>query len=94
MTLSALLCACATAGISLWIEGDSIRYRGPAAAITPELTAGIRANKADLLYALNERAGIMEHDGGLDRATAELLAEIETLGPAHPDAATRTEAHK
>lgn len=59
------------ARVSLRIEGDRLRFRCPAGAMTPTLRADLAAWKPDLLSEYGERAAIMEYDGGLPRAEAE-----------------------
>jgi len=59
------------ARVTLRIEGDRLRYRCPAGAMTPTLRADLAEWKPDLLFEYEERAAIMQHDGGLPRADAE-----------------------
>jgi len=69
----------------------------PASRLTDEHRAAIKANKADILQALQspaqpfnqeayeERAAIIEHDGGLSRDQAEALAAQIHGEPLDPD---------
>ena len=59
------------AGVTLTIEGDRLRYRAPAGAMTPDLRADLAAWKPDLVYEYHERAGILEYEAHLPRAEAE-----------------------
>jgi len=64
----------ANAGVTLRIIGNAIRYTAPRGAMTPDLRAALIEHKPEILHAFNERAAIMEYDGGLDRAEAERRA--------------------
>lgn len=70
-------------GIVLSADGGKLRYEAPAGRLTPELRAALVANKAAILDLLEtesaredfeERAAIMEFDGGLSRDEAERTA--------------------
>ncbi len=52
MISSTLIKEFKTAGITLWCEGDALRYRAPAGAMTPERIALLRQYKAELLTVL------------------------------------------
>jgi len=74
------------AGVRLTIEGGKIKATGNKAALERVLPV-IRERKADLLACLRvemlrkhyeERAAILEHDGGLPRAEAEASARAST----------------
>lgn len=52
MTPAELLTRAQSAGLTLWREGDRLKYRGPTEAITA-LLPELRAHKAELLDALN-----------------------------------------
>ena len=75
----------ADAGIRLTAENGQIAYEGPREFLTPERIEELRRHKAELLAALTppdldafeERAGIIEHDGGLPCQEAETLAAQE-----------------
>lgn len=82
MRAADILAAVRAAGITLKAEGEGIRAT-PRAALTDSLRAEIRANRAAILAALREdgeaqeeRAAILEFDGGLTREIAERLAGI------------------
>jgi hypothetical protein len=62
------------ARVTLRIEGDRLRYRCPAGAMTPTLRADLAAWKPDLVYEYHERAGILEYDARLPRDEAEARA--------------------
>ena len=70
----------AAAGVALRIEGDALRYRAPRGAMTPDLRAALVEHKPDVLHDFNERAAIMEYDGGLPRPEAEARAAADVLG--------------
>jgi hypothetical protein len=40
--------------ISLWLEGDKLRYRGPKGVLTPELLAQLKDSKPQIIEALSE----------------------------------------
>lgn len=79
-------------GVRLTRDADGPLRAGPAAAVTPELAALIRAHRAALLAALapppdpaavrefyEERAGVFEYEAGLPRAEAEAGALRRTV---------------
>jgi hypothetical protein len=69
-------------GVSLRSADGRLRFR-PAAAVSPELRARLASQKAallDVLELFEERAAIMEHDGGLPREEAERRAWESVLG--------------
>ena len=68
------------AGVTLSVEGDHIRYRGPVGAITPGMLAALEEVKVDLVDEFHERAGIMEFDGRMPRAEAEDCAAAFLFG--------------
>jgi hypothetical protein len=49
MTPSGLLVRLRARGVDLWREGETIRYRGPEGAVTPELRDALAQHKADLI---------------------------------------------
>ncbi len=69
-----LLQAIHDAGIVLTVEGDRMKYRAPAGAVTPELRAALAELKPGLVYEYHERAGILEYDANLPRPEAERRA--------------------
>ena len=68
------------AGVILTVDGERLRYRAPAGALTPDLRAALEELKPDLLYEYHERAGILEYDAHLPRAEAETKAEAVLKG--------------
>lgn len=62
------------AGVELKVDGDRLRYRCPAGALTPELRAALEELKPELFYEYHERAGILEYDARLPRDEAEARA--------------------
>ena len=86
MTTLALLAEAAVAGLALRAEDGRLHWRADAPP-APDLLARLRQHKADLLELLtevDERAGILEFDGGVPReqaearGVAEVLARVET----------------
>jgi hypothetical protein len=90
------LLAVVNAGVVLWLDGDTLRFRAPAGTLNGDLRsritsargaivalvragaclpASVAAWSADERAELDERAGIMEFDGGLVRKVAEREAE-------------------
>lgn len=72
--------------MTLWAEGDALRYRGPGESLAKHLPA-IKAHKSEILAVLQEareaedlleffeeRAAILEFDAGLPTTDAELEA--------------------
>ena len=51
-----LLAELARAGVVLWREGDALRYRAPAGAMTPDRLDRLRAQKAEVLARLADAA--------------------------------------
>ena len=104
-TLADLLAECDTYGIRLIPVGDgSLTIDAPQDALTPDLLARLKAHKAELLdfvERIEERAAIMEFDGGLNRQQAERLAwlgalqmEQQTLRWKHGPKETETETNQ
>ena len=82
MNAAALIGEARAAGVTLWHEAGRIRYQGPREAVAlalPSLSA-CRDAVAEALHgeaqaeAFEERAAIMEFDGGLSRDNAETCA--------------------
>lgn len=65
-------------GVELVLDDTAgrVRYRAPAGTLT--LALGLMIAEVGLQY--QERAAIMEYDGGQDRATAERLAGADVRG--------------
>ncbi len=78
------------AGVTLAVDGDRLRYRAPAGAMTDELRAALSELKPDLVYEFHERAGILEYDARLPRAEAERRAADTVLN----NATTRRGEHE
>ena len=68
------------AGVILTVDGDRLRYRAPAGALTLELRSALEELKPDLVYEYQERAGILEYDARLPRPEAEARAASMVLG--------------
>ena len=86
MTLEAIVAELRSAGVRLTIEDGKVRVTGDKAVLERWLPV-IRERKPDLLAYLwaevlrehyEERAGILEYDGGLSRAEAEANARAST----------------
>jgi hypothetical protein len=74
MTPLALLAHLHGAGVTLWNDAETLRYRAPKGVMTAELLTRIRTHKEALLTLLElyeERAAILEYCAGLSRAEAE-----------------------
>lgn len=71
------------AGIILKVDGDHLRYRAPAGAMTPDLRAVLVEWKPNLLHEYHERAGILEYDAHLPRDEAEHVARGTTMATGH-----------
>ena len=70
-------------GVTLTARGDRLRVDAPPGTLTPALRAALREHKTavlDLLEAFEERAALIEYDGGLPRVEAERLAWACLLG--------------
>jgi hypothetical protein len=48
--------------ITLWLEGDKLRYRGPKEVLTPELLAQLKASKVEILETLSEEVVLSSVD--------------------------------
>lgn len=76
--LADLLAECDSHGIRLALADDGgLTIDAPQLALTPDLLDRLKAQKAALLESIErfeERAAIMEFDGGLSRGEAERLA--------------------
>jgi hypothetical protein len=86
MTLEAIVTELRAAGVCLTIEGGKVKATGDKAALERWLPV-LREHKADLLAYLwaevlrehyEERAAILEYEGGLPRAEAEANARAST----------------
>ena len=53
-----LLSDLAAREITLWVEGDQLRYRAPKAALTPQIVTTLRQHKAELIAWLQERDAV------------------------------------
>ena len=62
------------AGVVLTVDGDRLKYKAPAGAITPQLRAAIIELKPDLVYEYHERAGILIYDARMPKDKAEARA--------------------
>ena len=62
------------AGVVLTVDGDRLKYKAPAGAITPQLRAAIIELKPDLVYEYHERAGILIYDARMPKDKAEAIA--------------------
>lgn len=73
-------------GIVLSIDRDGrIAYDAPSGAMTSKLVDSIRAHRIELLEILesiDERAAIIEHDGGMSREDADRMALEEVIANA------------
>ena len=95
MSGAALLARAADVGLSLRLEGDRVRWRA-ARPPPPALLAELRANRDAIAVtlaaeevkrrrdALEERAAIMEFDGGMARRDAEAAARADLLSLGAP----------
>jgi hypothetical protein len=82
----ALLINAHAAGLQVRAEGERLIVRGPKRLTA--LAQQLLSQKAEVLEALEafeERAAIMEYDGGLARAEAERLAWELVTRPLSPD---------
>ena len=52
MTVNSIIAAAVRAGVSLSLDGDRLRYRAPAGALTPELRAGLTEHRDELRHLL------------------------------------------
>jgi hypothetical protein len=89
VTAPALLTTLRARGVTLTPWGDRVRVRAPSEALTDDVREALRTHKAALLdrvEAFEERAALMEFDGGLSRAEAERFA-WDCLCSRVPDAA-------
>ncbi len=75
MSARALLARLTAAGVELAAEGDRLRYRGPAAALPPEILGELRERKPELLELLRPPAGRTLR-AGVDGDPGELLARF------------------
>ena len=92
MSASQIIDQCKVLGISLATKEGGLRLEAPEGVVTPPLLASIRQNKQqiikaltdtegqydNLLEAFEERAAIMEYEGGLNRKEAEHQAALLT----------------
>jgi pyochelin synthetase len=62
MNVTTLISEFADRGISLWADGESVRYRAPRGAMTPELLDALRADKALVLEYLRRSTALSGPD--------------------------------
>ena len=70
MTVAELLNDASRRGVSIWAEGSRLLYR-PKDALTPELEAALKANKAEVLAVLEARVAI------------RAVNQVNSCGPLH-----------
>ena len=76
MNTCELLRSLREAGVTLYLGDDGrLKLRGPKDALTRYMRATIVEYLPEIAYLYNERAAIMEYDGGLPRLEAEKKAE-------------------
>ena len=73
MTVPDLLAACRAASVELFLDGNRLRYRAPAGALTTELREGLQARKQELTALLAAPPG---PDSG---SAAAFVAECERI---------------
>lgn len=95
MTTSDVIGLCRSRGIALIPDAARLKFRAPIGALDDQLRAELVAHKADILVRLGiaadpdaehcfqERAAIMEYEGGLtrDQAEAAALAAAQFIHP-------------
>jgi non-ribosomal peptide synthetase component F/thioesterase domain-containing protein/acyl carrier protein len=74
-TLNDLLSQLRLRGITVWLEGDRLRYRASEGAMTPELMADLKANKTEIIAFL-QQASTASH------SSRPLLVAIKRNGTA------------
>jgi hypothetical protein len=97
MAPSELIKQLTAAGCRLQADGDQLRVLGLERDLTDDLQAAIREHKEAILALLElyeERAAIMEYDGGLPRADAERQAWAIVLGGATVQQVERQEVDR
>ena len=83
MTAVELLTALCGLGVTFTSWVDRLRVEAPQGALTPALRATAREHKAallDLLEVFEERAALIEYDGGRPRDEAERLGWASLRG--------------
>ncbi len=60
MTILDLLERIKSAGIQLWVDGESLRYRSDKAALTPELRESLRQNRHEVVLFLTQASRMRE----------------------------------
>jgi hypothetical protein len=86
MNAAQLLTELTRLGVRIEAHGERLRY-SPRSAVTPDLAKRMKAHKGELMTMareaadeqFEERAAIMEYDGGLSRTDAEYFARILTM---------------
>ncbi len=73
-----LLSDLAAREITLWVEGDQLRYRAPKAALTPQIVTTLRQHKAELIAWLQERDAVAtDGQGGYPLTQGQLGLWLE-----------------
>jgi len=77
MTVAALIEELTYLGVTLTPEGDRLRYRGPAAVITPELKERIVKQKAEIIVTLTQAGEYGPGRPSLENAARSLAVAQE-----------------
>jgi hypothetical protein len=90
MTVEALVDETRRRGVTLSVEGEHIRFRGPNGAMTPYLVARLRDNKRSVLAILSHesnRESRANHDDGWDDDPPARVGRADALSPNWTDEA-------
>ena len=80
MSVAQLLTELQTLGVKVWPDAGALRFKAPAGAMTPELTARLKEHKPELLTILaNEPAANDETTPGLDLPLLAAVIEFQRL---------------
>ena len=78
MTAAELVWRLEAAGLRLWVEGEQLRYRAPAGALTEELAELVAANRGDVIA--HVRTAVRMVDGCLYRLPQYLASRLKFPG--------------
>nr|ADZ24999.1 non-ribosomal peptide synthase [Sorangium cellulosum] len=77
MSLGELFSDLSQRGVQLWVEGDALRIRAPAGALTPNVRASLATHKAQIVSLLKRmEAGTQASDAPIERAPRDLPIEL------------------
>ena len=85
MSVESLLQELQAIGVNIWPDGDLLRFKAPAGAMTPALTARLKASKSDLMATFTGKAARVDtsivhpESAAVDLPLLDAIAEFDAL---------------